>query len=68
LWSNPPVEAVNKGEKGRYFVEVKASFMPEKEQWEFLELLSEPSLKYPRFVRFRKKKTVSTKAVDVELS
>ena len=68
LWSNPPVEAVNKGEKGRYFVEVKASFMPEKEQWEFLELLSEPSLKYPRFVKFRKKKTVSTKAVDVELS
>lgn len=68
LWSNPPVEAVNKGEKGRYFVEVKASFMPEKEQWEFLELLSEPSLKYPPFVKFRKKKTVSTKAVDVELS
>ena len=68
LWSNPPVEAVNKGEEGRYFVEVKASFMPEKEQWEFLELLSEPSLKHPPFVRFPKKKTVSTKAVDVELS
>jgi hypothetical protein len=52
LWSNPPVEAVNKGEKGRYFVEVKASFMPEKEQWEFLELLSEPSSKHPPFVRY----------------
>ncbi|MDJ0555506.1 MAG: hypothetical protein QNJ68_13895 [Microcoleaceae cyanobacterium MO_207.B10] len=68
LWSNPPVEAVFRGEEGRYFVEVKASFMPEKEQWEFLELLSEPSLKHPQFVRFPKKKTVSTEAVDVEQS
>ncbi len=61
LWSNPPVEAVFKGEgEGRYFVEVKAHFVPEKEQWEFLELLSEPSLEHPPFVRYPKRKTVST--------
>ncbi|NET12284.1 MAG: hypothetical protein F6K08_05190 [Okeania sp. SIO1H6] len=35
----------------RYFVEIKAQFLPDREQWGFIELLGEPTLQLPDFMK-----------------
>ncbi len=35
----------------RYFVEIKARFLPDREQWGFMELLGEPTLELPNFMK-----------------
>ncbi len=58
LWKDAPVKPfrfnpkLEKDEQGdRYFVEVKARFIPSQGKWGFIELLSEPTLDIPRFYK-----------------
>lgn len=58
LWKDSPVkpfqynpELDKEHQSDRYFVEIKARFLPGKEQWEFMELLGEPTLEFPDFMK-----------------
>ncbi|NEN89585.1 MULTISPECIES: hypothetical protein [unclassified Okeania] len=43
----------------RYFVEIKAKFLPGREQWGFMELLGKPTLDVPKF--YKPEKPTNTK-------
>ncbi|MGK7921194.1 MAG: hypothetical protein AB4080_14415 [Trichodesmium sp.] len=58
LWKDSPVQPfrfnprLDKDQQGdRYFVEIKARFLPDREQWGFMELLGEPTLEFPDFMK-----------------
>ncbi len=58
LWKDSPVKPfrfnprLDKDQQGdRYFVEIKARFLPDREQWGFIELLGEPTLELPDFMK-----------------
>ena len=58
LWKDSPVKPfrfnprLDKDQQGdRYFVEIKARFLPDREQWGFMELLGEPTLELPNFMK-----------------
>ena len=58
LWRDAPVKPfrfnpkLEKDQQGsRYFVEIKAKFIPGREQWGFMELLGEPTLDVPKFYK-----------------
>ncbi len=58
FWKDAPVKPfrfnpkLDKDKQGsRYFVEIKARFIPNQQKWGFMELLSEPTLEVPRFYK-----------------
>lgn len=58
FWEDSPVKAfqynpeLDKDKQGdRYFVEIKARFLPDREQWGFIELLGEPTLELPDLMK-----------------
>ncbi|MDY7009092.1 MAG: hypothetical protein SWX82_35610, partial [Cyanobacteriota bacterium] len=64
LWKDAPVKPfrfnpkLEKDKQGdRYFVEIKAKFLPGREQWGFMELLGEPTLDIPKFYKPEKLKS-----------
>ncbi|NES05370.1 MAG: hypothetical protein F6K22_22635 [Okeania sp. SIO2F4] len=46
---NPKLEKDQQG--SRYFVEIKAKFLPGREQWGFMELFGEPTLDVPKYYK-----------------
>ena len=58
LWEDSPVQPFQYNpeldkdkQEDRYFVEIKARFLPDREQWGFIELLGEPTLELPNFLK-----------------
>lgn len=68
LWKDSPVKPfrfnpkLDKDKQGdRYFVEIKAKFLPDREQWGFVELLEEPTLELPNLMKPRKPGSAKSK-------
>ena len=58
FWEDSPVKLFQYNpnldkdkQANRYFVEIKARFLPDREQWGFMELLGEPTLELPDFMK-----------------
>ncbi|NES01764.1 MAG: hypothetical protein F6K22_02350 [Okeania sp. SIO2F4] len=73
LWKDSPVKPfrfnprLDKDQQGdRYFVEIKARFLPDREQWGFMELLGEPTLEFPNFMKAPKPDGTKSKSDNKE--
>ena len=73
LWEDSPVKPFRFNPKldkdkqsDRYFVEIKARFFTDREQWEFVELLGEPTLELPDFMKAPKPGGAKSKSENKE--